>query len=283
VYQVRGTTLIEADKIYTFIAVRNGSENKIYINGKLEAEVTHDPVDISNTNGVRIGTDWSSAKAASADHYAVSLFNTALSDSQIEKISVNPNNIPYELSDNLIVSWGSGKTDSYWYDKSGNYPAQVYAAVVFINNQPLSATKGFFSDKVGIGNMRPTTALDVSGSVRFYDQTPTTGSTTLTIKAGIGQGSAPLLEWQNNSGTILGVIDSNGQIGIGTSSPSSELEVDGEIKADSLDVEGEVKFGNSSTACTATNEGLIRYDSENKIFQGCNGTDWLEISVNIPE
>lgn len=44
-----------------------------------------------------------------------------------------------------------------------------------------------------------------------------------------------------------------------------------------LQVNGSVKIGTSST-CNASNEGVIRYDSTNKIFQGCNGTSWVNLN-----
>jgi uncharacterized protein (TIGR02145 family) len=81
--------------------------------------------------------------------------------------------------------------------------------------------------QVGIGTITPSSKLDVSGSGIFYDQTATTGSTTLTIRAGAGQATNPLLQWQNNAGTGLGVIDESGNVGIGVVDPSNKLEIDG--------------------------------------------------------
>ena len=78
---------------------------------------------------------------------------------------------------------------------------------------------------VGIGTTTPSVKLDVSGSTRIYDQTPTTGVSTLTIRAGAGQATSPLFTWQNNAGTGLGVIDSSGNVGIGTTSPGEKLTI----------------------------------------------------------
>ena len=49
----------------------------------------------------------------------------------------------------------------------------------------------------------------LSGTGRFYDQTPTTGSTSLVVRAGAGQ-SGNLQTWQNSSGTALTYIGSDG-------------------------------------------------------------------------
>ena len=78
---------------------------------------------------------------------------------------------------------------------------------------------------VGIGTTAPSTRLDVSGSARIYDQTAVTGSSTLSVRAGAGQATNPLLQWQNNSGTGLGVIDASGNVGIGTTSPVSKMDI----------------------------------------------------------
>jgi hypothetical protein len=48
----------------------------------------------------------------------------------------------------------------------------------------------------------------------------------LVVKGGASQ-SADLLEWQNNAGTALGVINSAGNVGIGSTSPVSTLDVQG--------------------------------------------------------
>ena len=57
------------------------------------------------------------------------------------------------------------------------------------------------------GNFR----LDVgssgsSGTLRAWDQTPTTGSTSLVVRAGAGQGSNNLQTWQNSGGTAMASV-----------------------------------------------------------------------------
>ena len=42
--------------------------------------------------------------------------------------------------------------------------------------------------------------------------TPVTGTTTLTVKAGEGQGTTKLQEWQNNGGTVLSSVDESGNL-----------------------------------------------------------------------
>ncbi|NBX82088.1 hypothetical protein EBQ90_03250 [bacterium] len=66
-------------------------------------------------------------------------------------------------------------------------------------------------------------------------------------------------------------LDSNGNVGVGVSSPAAKL-----------DVAGEVKFGNTSSTCNATNEGQQRYDSTLKLMQFCNGTAWTGYNQSGP-
>lgn len=48
-----------------------------------------------------------------------------------------------------------------------------------------------------------------SGLARFWSQTPTTGTTLVAVRAGVGQ-SGNLQEWQNNAGTALASINGGG-------------------------------------------------------------------------
>lgn len=76
----------------------------------------------------------------------------------------------------------------------------------------------------------PATGMHIGGSsatsktLTVYN-TKSLGATQVDIKAGSSQGTNPLLRWLNNAGTVLGVIDSAGKMGIGISSPSSKLHI----------------------------------------------------------
>lgn len=56
----------------------------------------------------------------------------------------------------------------------------------------------------GSGNTSPST------TVYIYDATASTGVTTLTVKAGAGQSSTDLQQWQNSAGTVLASVGSSG-------------------------------------------------------------------------
>jgi hypothetical protein len=59
-----------------------------------------------------------------------------------------------------------------------------------------------------------------------------------------------LLEWKSNSGDILGVIDADGLVGIGTATPGQKLHVEGNGTASAVFVEGGVGVGTVNPLAT---------------------------------
>jgi hypothetical protein len=67
------------------------------------------------------------------------------------------------------------------------------------------------------GNTNNNFRLDIassgsSGTLRAYDQTPTTGVTQVIVRAGAGQSTTNLTTWQNSSGTTAAYVESSGRI-----------------------------------------------------------------------
>lgn len=56
------------------------------------------------------------------------------------------------------------------------------------------------------------------------------------------------------------------KVGVGTYKPQAKL-----------DVAGAVRVANDTSACTSANEGAIRYVSASKKFQGCDGSNWINL------
>jgi hypothetical protein len=81
--------------------------------------------------------------------------------------------------------------------------------------------------------------------------------------------SGILARFQSNStaGSGLTVL-ANGNVGIGTVSPSAKLEV-----------VGETKVGNSGLSCAAGSKGSIRYNDVGSILEFCNGTAWTPVQT----
>ncbi len=95
-----------------------------------------------------------------------------------------------------------------------------------------------------------------------------------------GTMTGPLINNTSSASTAVAVTQAGtgyaatfmgGNVGIGTTNPATKL-----------DVSGEVRIGNSSTACSGTNEGAQRYNSGTKIMEFCNGTVWTSFTAAVP-
>lgn len=76
----------------------------------------------------------------------------------------------------------------------------------------------------------------------------------------------PIVPEQDNT-ILLGKMGEDGpNVGIGTYTPATKL-----------DINGELKIGNSSKNCTPSIEGTIRFNTVTKKFQGCTGTEWVNL------
>lgn len=64
-----------------------------------------------------------------------------------------------------------------------------------------------------------------------------------------------------------GYLLTGGNVGIGTTTPATKLDVDGIIKTQPR----------STATCNTLSEGGIYYDSDDKHFYGCNGTAWVQL------
>jgi cytoskeletal protein CcmA (bactofilin family) len=130
---------------------------------------------------------------------------------------------------------------------------------------------------VGIGTATPGARLDVVNP---------TGGGVLRLQAVAGQTGA-LLEWVNELGDTLGVIDNSGLVGIGTAAPMQKLHVVGNGSVSAVFVEGGVGVGTVNPLATlhVYDEGLT--GATKVIIQaGANqGTEnllqWLDTTGNV--
>lgn len=86
---------------------------------------------------------------------------------------------------------------------------------LIINTNFLEQMRVTAAGDVGIGTNSPASKLDISGTnaggtLRLFDQTATTGVTRSIVRAGAGQTTTNLLEFQNNAGTVTGSVNSSG-------------------------------------------------------------------------
>lgn len=84
---------------------------------------------------------------------------------------------------------------------------------------------------------------------------------------GVGSGGSGGGKFIDGS-TATDAVYTAGNVGIGTTSPSSKLDVDGYIKVGSSD----------ATADAAPAGGMIRYNSATSTFQGYDGTTWVDLN-----
>jgi hypothetical protein len=118
---------------------------------------------------------------------------------------------------------------------------------------------------VGIGTSAPGARLDVVNP---------TGGGVLRLQAVVGQTGA-LLEWVDDLGNTLGVIDGGGLVGIGTATPVQKLHVVGNGAVSAVFVEGGVGVGTVNPLATlhVYDEGTLTPGATQVIIQaGANQT-----------
>lgn len=83
------------------------------------------------------------------------------------------------------------------------------------------------SNKLGIGTANPTTTLDVIGTIKMTDGTQGEGKVMTSDETGIASWETPA--WTKVENDISN--SNSGNVGVGTSTPSEKLEVNGRVKA----------------------------------------------------
>lgn len=131
------------------------------------------------------------------------------------------------------------------------------------------------SQNVGIGTTSPASKLNLQGSSSNWVTFSTSGTNKAyvgvdngTPELVVGASAGDLVIRSNqktwfgtNGGGVAAVIDSSGNVGIGTSSPTQKLQV-----YTSAGSGGQIQITNSSTGATSTDGVLIGYDGSNDVI-----------------
>ena len=103
-----------------------------------------------------------------------------------------------------------------------------------------------------------------NGNISIGNSGNGTDTTSLDNIITIGHGITPTTD----NTIVLGNNTATGpKVGVGTYTPQSKL-----------DVNGDIRVGGTTAPCSVANEGAIRYESSSKKFQGCDGSNWVPLN-----
>ncbi|NBV54547.1 MAG: hypothetical protein EBR79_02410, partial [Proteobacteria bacterium] len=134
----------------------------------------------------------------------------------------------------------------------GGVVSGTYLNARFISGTTI--TGSFAGDGSGLTNLSVSGDRISSGTTNI-----TTNSATSTISF-------------TTAGTQRMVIQSSGNVGIGTATPAAQLSVAGNVS-----VTGMVNLGTTGQACTSTISGSLRYSTTSSTVEYCNSTAWTSL------
>ena len=108
------------------------------------------------------------------------------------------------------------------------------------------------------------------GTISFQSQTGTEWARIWSTPPASGTGEL-FMSTRGSTDPYL-MINSSGNVGIGTTDPAVKLDVAGGISASAG-----VKVGTVSSNCNSSRSGTMRYNSNSKIMEYCDGSNWTAV------
>jgi hypothetical protein len=232
--------------------------------GTAAPAATLDVVGTAQVSGnTSIGGSLTVAGDATVSGTTVALPNIPSGSTATEVLVWNAGNVEYRSASGLIsgLAWMLGGNTLTSEQTLGTLSAHDLP-IITAGTERVRITQ---AGDVGIGTSTPGARLDVVNP---------TGGGVLRLQAVVGQTGA-LLEWVNELGNTLGVIDNSGLVGIGTATPVQKLHVEGNGTASAVFVEGGVGVGTVNPLATlhVYDEGTLTPGATQVIIQaGANQT-----------
>ncbi|CAL2075761.1 exported protein of unknown function [Tenacibaculum sp. 190524A02b] len=165
------------------------------------------------------------------------------------------NNVATDKSTRLggIGLFGSKENAIYYYLAHGTSPWSSGLGLYVKTN-----------GNVGIGTTSPSEKLDVNGNLTIKGDLKMSGSDSYIWTNGTGTGYTGIWD-QKNSRVLLYTSERDGNVGIGTRSPSEKLEVNGNLLVNVFDKGSEsgIFFRRGFSATNKYNMSILSYDHNN--------------------